>query len=145
MRIARYISALVMMVLLFLLAISCQTSNSVTEQLDTVSSSEYDTVSTPLESALNSGLPTLAEFGRGVCIPCKAMKPILEEVSVEYQGKLIVVIVEIDDYMDETRQFGIMAIPTQIFFDSTGKEITRHMGFLSKEEIINQLGNMGIE
>jgi len=101
--------------------------------------------SIPLEQALSSGLPTLAEFGRGVCIPCKAMKPILEELAVEYEGKLNVVIVEIDDHMDQTRQHGIMAIPTQIFFDSSGQEIARHMGFYAKEDIIAQLKKMGIE
>jgi len=98
-----------------------------------------------LEQALSSGKPTLAEFGRGTCVPCKQMKPILEELAVEYQGKLNVVIVEIDEYRDLTNQHGIMAIPTQIFFDSSGEEVTRHMGFWAKEEIITQLKKMGIE
>ena len=101
--------------------------------------------SVPLEQALSSGKPTLAEFGRGICIPCKAMKPILEELAAEYEGKLNVVIVEIDDHMDQTKQYGIMAIPTQIFFDSNGNEQIRHMGFLPKEEIITQLKKIGIE
>ena len=103
------------------------------------------TASIPLEQALSSGLPTIAEFGRGVCTPCKQMKPILEELAMEYEGKLNVVIVEIDDHMDQTRQYGIMAIPTQIFFDGSGKEVTRHVGFWPKEEIIEQLKEMGIE
>jgi len=109
------------------------------------STSSPDLASIPLEHALASGLPTLAEFGRGVCIPCKAMKPILEELAVEYEGKLNVVIVEIDDHMEQTRQHGIMAIPTQIFFDGSGQEITRHIGFYAKEDIIAQLKKMGIE
>ena len=104
-----------------------------------------DLASIPLGKALANGLPTLAEFGRGVCVPCKAMKPILEELATEYEGKLNVVIVEIDDHMDQTREHGIMAIPTQIFFDSSGQEITRHMGFYAKEDIIAQLKKMGEE
>ncbi|MFC1893279.1 thioredoxin family protein [Chloroflexota bacterium] len=104
-----------------------------------------DLASIPLEQALSSGLPTLAEFGRGICVPCKAMKPILEELATEYEGKLNVVIVEIDDHMDQTREYGIMAIPTQIFFDGSGQEITRHVGFYAKDEIIAQLKKMGIE
>ena len=108
-------------------------------------SPQPDLTSVPLGQALSSGKPTLAEFGRGVCIPCKAMKPILEELAVDYKGKLNVVIVEIDDHMDQTRQHGIMAIPTQIFFDSNGKEVTRHMGFWAKKDIITQLKKMGIE
>ncbi len=99
----------------------------------------------PLEQALSSGKPTLAEFGRGTCIPCREMKPILENLAAEYEGKLNVVIVEIDDHMDQTRKHGIMAIPTQIFFDSSGQEITRHIGFYAKADIIAQLKNMGIE
>ena len=73
------------------------------------------------------------------------MKPILEELSVEYKGELNVVIVEIDDNIDLTRQFGIMMIPTQIFLDSDGEEVFRHIGFYPKEEIIVQLSKMGIK
>ena len=104
-----------------------------------------DLTSTSLEQAISNGKPTLAEFGRGVCIPCKEMKPILEELSVEYKGKLNVVIVEVDDNIDLPRQFGIMMIPTQIFLDSEGEEVFRHIGFYPKEEIIAQLEKMGIE
>ena len=105
----------------------------------------FDLASIPLERALSSGKPTLAEFGSSTCIPCKEMKPILEELAKEYEGKLNVVIVEVYEQMDLTRQYGIMAIPTQIVFDSEGQEITRHMGFLPKEEIIAQLKEMGID
>ncbi len=114
-------------------------------QSSSTTSQKSDLASIPLEQALSTGLPTLAEFGRGICVPCKAMKPILEELANEYSGKLNVVIVEIDDHMEQAREYGIMAIPTQIFFDSSGQEITRHMGFYAKEEIIVQLKKMGIE
>ncbi|MFC1916180.1 thioredoxin family protein [Chloroflexota bacterium] len=104
-----------------------------------------DLTSISLKQAVSNGKPTLAEFGRGICIPCKEMKPILEELSVEYKYELNVVIVEVDDNVDLTRQFGIMMIPTQIFLDSDGKEVFRHVGFYPKEEIIVQLKKMGIE
>ena len=129
---AKLILLLIPILLTFLMVISCQ-------------SSEPNLDSIPLERALSDGKPTLAEFGRGVCVPCKAMKPVLEELSVEYKGRLNVVIVEIDDHLDLTRQYGIMVIPTQIFFDSSGKEVTRHIGFWSKEEMIAQLKKMGTE
>ncbi len=97
------------------------------------------------EQAMSSGKPTIAEFGRGTCIPCKQMKPILEELAITYKGKLNVVIISVDEYRDLTNQYRIMAIPTQIFFDSSGNELIRHMGFLPKEDIITQLKKMGIE
>ena len=98
-----------------------------------------------LKEALSSGKPTLAEFGANTCIPCKQMKPILEQLAVEYEGKLNVVIVEVYEQMELTRFNRIMAIPTQIVFDSSGKEITRHVGLWPKEQIIAQLKKMGIE
>jgi len=104
-----------------------------------------DLTSISLEQALSSGKPTLAEFGRGTCIPCKEMKPILENLAVEYQDRLNVSIVSVDEYRDLTNYYRIMAIPTQIFFDSSGKEITRHIGFWPKEEIIAQLQKMEID
>lgn len=117
------------------------------ELVEIIASSKTSSALTslPLREALANGKPTLAEFGRGVCIPCKEMKPILEKLAIEYKGKLNVVIVEIDDNMDLTRQYGIMAIPTQIVFDRNGKEVTRHMGLWPREEIIAQLKKMGIE
>jgi len=118
------------------------------QQTETRNPSEFsdlDVAAIPLEQALSSGQPTIAEFGRGICVPCKAMKPILEELATEYEGKLNVVIVEIDDHMDQTREYEIMAIPTQIFFDSSGQEITRHVGFYAKDEVIIQLKKMGLE
>ena len=109
------------------------------------SGSPPDPSSIPLTQVLGNGKPTLAEFGSSTCIPCKEMKPILEELAKEYEEKLNVVIVEVYEQLDLAREYQIMAIPTQIFFDSSGKEITRHMGFWSKEEIIAQLKKMGID
>jgi thioredoxin 1 len=98
-----------------------------------------------LKEALSNGKPTLAEFGASTCIPCKQMKPILEELAIEYEGKLNVVIVEVYQQMELTRYYRIMTIPTQIVFDSNGKEVTRHIGLWPKAQIIAQLKKMGIE
>jgi len=101
--------------------------------------SGVDLASKSLAQALSSGKPTLAEFGWRTCIPCKEMKPILEALSVEYEGKLEVVIVEVYEQEKLTNQYGIKAIPTQILFDSKGKEIMRHAGLWTRAEIITQL------
>ena len=98
-----------------------------------------------LKEALSNGKPTLAEFGASTCIPCKQMKPILEQLAVEYEGKLNVVIVEVYEQMELTRYYGIMTIPTQIVFDGNGKKVTQHVGLWPKEQIIAQLKKMGIE
>lgn len=99
----------------------------------------------PLDEALKTGRPVLADFGRGICIPCKMMKPLLDELKEEYKGKAEILIIEIDKYMALTRKYRIRLIPTQIFFDKDGKEVYRHEGFMDKETIENKLKEMGVK
>src|SRR5512136_1762677 len=82
-----------------------------------------------------SPLPKLLDFGRGVCIPCKKMAPILQELSEEYKGRIIIKIIEIGREKELTQVNRIRLIPTQIFFDSKNKEVFRHEGFMDKEAI----------
>lgn len=89
-------------------------------------------------------LPMVLDFGRGICIPCKQMKPILEELMKEYQGKAIIRIVDIDQEPELTQQHRIRLIPTQVFIDSTGKEIYRNEGVMEKTAIITKLNEMGV-
>lgn len=103
------------------------------------------TTDNPLDEAFRKGRPVLADFGRGVCIPCKQMKPILEELASEYEGKASILIVEIDEYRALTRRYNIRLIPTQIFFDVQRKEVYRHEGFMSKESIKEKLEEMGVK
>lgn len=97
-----------------------------------------------LDDALASGKPTLAEFGRGTCIPCKKMKPILEELAAGYGEQVNVVIVEIQNHMDQTRRYGIQLIPTQIFFDTNGQEMDRHIGYYAKDKVIDKMTELGM-
>lgn len=106
---------------------------------------QINPTSIQLKQALINGKPTLAEFGKGTCIPCKQMKPILEDLAVLYKDRLNVAIVSIDDYRELTSYYKVMAIPTQIGFDSNGKEVFRHVGFWPKEQIIPLLGKLGVK
>ena len=80
-----------------------------------------------------SPLPKLLDFGRGECIPCKKMAPILKELSEEYKDRVIIKIIEIDQEMNLTEANRIRLIPTQIFFDAKNREVLRHEGFMGKE------------
>jgi thioredoxin 1 len=90
-------------------------------------------------------LPKLLDFGRGKCIPCKAMAPILKELSEEYKDRVIIKIIEIDQDPPLTMANRIRLIPTQIFFDSKNKEIFRHEGFMSKDDIKKVFQKMGVK
>ncbi len=144
MAIARRIMLLAVLLSLFTLIMSCQSKETTTTEPSVIQSTGTDLTSIPLPKALANGKPTLAEFGRGTCIPCKAMKPILENLAVEYQDRLNISIVSVDEYRDLTNYYRIMAIPTQIGFDNNGKEVFRHVGFWEKDQIIAQLSKLGI-
>ena len=92
-----------------------------------------------------SPLPKLLDFGRGVCIPCKKMAPVLQELSEEYKDRVVIEIIEIDREKELTRTNRIRLIPTQIFFDSKNKEVFRHEGFMDKEAIKKVFEKMGVQ
>ena len=105
---------------------------------------EKDLTKIQLEQSLHNGKPTLADFGWRNCIPCKKMKPVLEELAEKQRGQLNVLIVEVYDHEDLTDQYSIKIIPTQVLFDSQGKEIMRHQGYWAPEEIALELKKIGV-
>ena len=93
----------------------------------------------------NKGIVTMIDLGAKTCIPCKMMVPILEKVEKDYKGKAAIIFIDVWKNRDQAERFGIRAIPTQIFFDQQGKEVYRHVGFMSEKAIVNQLKKMGVE
>ena len=90
-------------------------------------------------------LPRLVDLGRGTCIPCKKMAPILEELKREYQDRAVVEVIDLRDDPGAAREYGIRVIPTQIFYDAGGEEVWRHEGFLGKDAIRAKFTEMGVE
>jgi thioredoxin 1 len=89
-------------------------------------------------------LPKLLDFGAGKCIPCKAMAPILKELTEEYKGRVVIKIIEVYEERELTQTNRIRLIPTQIFFDSKNQEVFRHEGFMDKEQIKKVFDKMGV-
>jgi thioredoxin 1 len=90
-------------------------------------------------------LPRLVDLGAGKCIPCKMMAPILEELKKEYAGRINVEFIDVWVNPDAGKPYGIEMIPTQIFFDASGKELFRHTGFFAKEDILAKWKELGVE
>ena len=97
------------------------------------------------EQITGKGLPSLIDIGADTCIPCKLMAPILEELKKELAGKLEVQFLDLNKYPGVAKIYGIKVMPTQIFYDATGKELFRHEGFYSKEDILIKWKYLGIE
>jgi len=88
------------------------------------------------DEVVNSQLPVLVDFWAGWCGPCKAVAPILEDISNQYSDKFRVAKVNVDENPDLASNYGIRSIPTLILFKD-GKQIDSIMGALPKEAIIN--------
>lgn len=88
---------------------------------------------------------TMVDLGAHKCIPCKMMAPILKRLKKAYKGKAAIIFVDVLQDKSQAKKYGIRAIPTQIFFDKTGKEVYRHVGFMGEDAIINQLKKMGVD
>ena len=90
------------------------------------------------------GVITMIDLGAKKCVPCKMMAPILVKLDKAYEGKAAILFIDVWENKKPAKRFGILGIPTQIFFDKNGKEIYRHTGFLDEKSIIAQLTKMGV-
>jgi thioredoxin 1 len=88
---------------------------------------------------------TMIDLGAKKCIPCKMMAPIMEKMEKKYDGKAAIVFIDVWENPEQARRFGIRGIPTQIFYDANGKEVTRHVGFMSEEAIVKALSQLGVK
>jgi len=96
------------------------------------------------EAKVSGVLPRLVDLGADKCIPCKAMAPILKGLKEEYAGVFSVEFIDVWKNPNAGGEYGVKIIPTQIFFDAEGKELFRHEGFFSKEDILAKWKDLDI-
>ncbi|MFC1481662.1 thioredoxin family protein [Candidatus Neomarinimicrobiota bacterium] len=90
---------------------------------------------------------TFIELGSVRCIPCRAMQPIMHDVQQKYGSQIKIIFYDVwkDEQKHYAQEYGIRLIPTQVFFDSTGKEIGRHEGLYPLDEMVEFLESQGLE
>ncbi|MBN1277557.1 MAG: thioredoxin [Deltaproteobacteria bacterium] len=91
------------------------------------------------------GMVTMVALGKKTCTQCKMMAPILEKLEKEYEGKAMIVFINLLKDPEQQYVYRLKALPTQVFFDPEGKEAFRHIGFMSEKDIVAQLEKMGVE
>ena len=79
--------------------------------------------------------PRLVDLGATSCKACKELAPILDALREEYKGRLDVEFIDVWKNRNAGQPYGIRVIPTQVLFDKEGKEVWRHEGFISKEDL----------
>ncbi len=98
-----------------------------------------------IQQALHSGQPTLIDVGARTCIPCKKMAPLLEALADTYRNKANVLFVDLHTDEKTATALRIQMIPTQIFFDAQGQEVTRHIGAMDETALIAAMKALGVE
>ena len=93
-----------------------------------------------VQNAIASGLPSIVEFGATTCSTCLEMKAVLDSVARRTQGRAHVLIIDISKDWEAGQAYRIQLMPTQVFFDASGREIGRHMGKLTEAEVVAGLG-----
>jgi thioredoxin 1 len=83
---------------------------------------------------LQSTTPVLVDYWAEWCGPCKMIAPILDEISKDYEGKLKIAKLNIDENTQTPAKFGIRGIPTLMIFKNGNVEATK-VGALSKSQL----------
>jgi len=81
------------------------------------------------EQTLNEGKLMMVDFWAAWCGPCRMLGPVMDDLAAQYEGKVVVGKVNVDEEQELAIRYGVMSIPTVIFFKD-GKEIDRKVGVM---------------
>ncbi|KAF0129829.1 MAG: thioredoxin [Bacteroidetes bacterium] len=90
------------------------------------------------EVVLDSQIPVIVDFWAVWCGPCRMVGPIVEEIGKEYDGKAVVVKLDVDNNPGAAQQFGIRNIPTILFFKG-GQVVDKQVGAVPKAVLVKKL------
>ena len=93
------------------------------------------------ESLIAGNKPVVMDFWAEWCGPCRMIAPIVEEVAQEYQDKVVVGKINIDNNPKVTLNFGIKNIPTLLFFKK-GELADKHVGAIRKAELAEKVNKL---
>lgn len=93
------------------------------------------------EELLGTGKPMVLDFWAEWCGPCRMVSPIIDELAQEYEGRVTIGKINVDENDDVVGQFGIRNIPTVIFFKN-GEMVDKIVGATSKDKFKEKVENL---
>ncbi len=99
---------------------------------------EQPTPTEAVKPAAATNLPKLWDFWATWCPPCKQLKPTIEALEKEYEGKVEIKSIDVDQNKDLAQKFGVQAIPTLVFLDAKGNELSRIVGLVPQDTIVGR-------
>jgi thioredoxin 1 len=94
-------------------------------------------------AAVTTDLPKLWDFWATWCPPCKEMKPTIEALEKEYEGRIEIKSIDVDQNKELAQKFNVQAIPTLVFLDAKGNELSRIVGLSPKDTIVGRFKTHG--
>ena len=92
------------------------------------------------DAAVEAAPLAMVDFWASWCGPCKMLSPVVESIADQYEGKVLVGKVNVDEEPDLARRFGVMSIPTVVFLKN-GKEFDRKVGVMPAGAFTSVLDN----
>lgn len=89
------------------------------------------------QQVLKSPVPVLVEFGAVWCGPCRQMEPIMEQIASEWDGKVRLAKIDVDESVSTTMQFQVMSVPTMILFVN-GQACQRLSGKQPRDRLVEK-------
>ena len=141
---------ILLLLISFIAFIGCDRSSQVNSQVSgKVLNQEIPTesLSNPkMNTSVQRPIITFVELGSVNCIPCKKMQPVMKSIEGKYANQIEVIFYDVWKAAEKkyAQQYKVKTIPTQVFLDSSGVEIMRHIGFFPEKEIDKFLQSQGL-
>ncbi len=90
----------------------------------------------------DSRMPAIVKFGADWCVPCNTMKSLMNNIVPQFIGKIKFAELNVDHSPQKTSEFGIMNIPTILFFDKKGQIVNSIHGSVSKQKLLEKINEL---